>query len=300
MSPPDNDSQPLIQKIHDAVMSGKVSVPPLPEIGSRLLRLLQDEDHADARNVAAMVHQDPAIAATLLRLANSAAFGGLRPISDLSHAIARLGLAQVTSLITSLMHKGHFDHPEPAKKALLRALWDHAIATAVAAKALTAVTGGDPEESFLAGLLHDVGKLLILKGVDWLETEEGVQMTPTVLDEMMETLHAELGCRTLQEWNLPEPICRAALEHHNDEVESEDMIEVRVAAANAIARKLGAHPHPEPDLHLVGLPAMERLGLGDIELATLIVDLEDEIADVTQLRLGGNPDPAGGAPRATS
>lgn len=300
MAPPENDSQPLIQKIHDAVASGKVSVPPLPEIASRLLRLLQDEDRADARNVAKLVHQDPAIAATLLRLANSAAFGGLRPISDLSHAIARLGLAQVTSLVTSLMHKGHFEHPDPARQALLRALWDHAVATAVAAKALTTLTGGDPEESFLAGLLHDVGKLLILKGVDWLEKDEGVQVTPAVLDEMMETLHTELGFRTLNDWNLPEPICRAALGHHDDEVESEDMIEVRVAAADAIARKLGAHPHPEPDLLLVGLPAMERLGLGDIELATLMVDLEDEIADVTRLRLDSSPHPADGAPRSTA
>ncbi|MFQ5718659.1 MAG: HDOD domain-containing protein [Acidobacteriota bacterium] len=286
MVSPDTGSTPIIERIHDAVISGEVSIPPLPEITTRLMTLLGDDSTASATQVAEMVHNDPAVAATLLRMANSAAFGGLRPISNLSHAIARLGLGQVTSVVTALMHQGHFETNDPAKKALLSALWDHALATAVGTKALSIVASSDPEEGFLAGLLHDVGKLLILKGVDWLEDRCGTTVTPVVLAEMMETLHTELGFHTLTGWHLPEPICRAARDHHNDDVISDDLIEVRVQAADAIARKLGAHPTPEPDLHLLQIPAIERMGLGDVELAALMVDLEDEIAEVTQIRLG--------------
>jgi HD-like signal output (HDOD) protein len=277
-------SQPLTILIQKAVERNGISLPPLPELVTRLTQILEDEARASSKQIAQLVRNEPAVAATVLRMANSVVFGGLHPISDLSQAIARLGFKQVTSVVTAISHRGHFKSEDPVKKTLLQTLWSHAVATALAAKRLAGPTGGDPEEAFVAGLLHDAGKLLVLKGVDHLENQkEPVQVTPVVLDELMDVLHAELGHKTLVAWRLPEPICNVALHHHDDDLEACDPLTIRVQAADAVARKIGEHPKPEPDLDLLDQPAVEHLNLSDIELASLIVDLEDEIAEVKRL-----------------
>ena len=91
----------LADRIRAAVDSNEIQLPPRPELAIRLQELLQDEDNCDAKQVAELVQNSPAVAAALLACANSAAFGGLRPISDLHQAIARLGLKRVGSLVTT-------------------------------------------------------------------------------------------------------------------------------------------------------------------------------------------------------
>jgi len=276
--------EPLTEQIRKAVAAGKLSLPPLPRIVTQLKELLADEERVSSKQVATLIRNEPAIAASLLRMANSAAFGGLHPISDLTQAIARLGFKQVSSVVTALAHSSHFHSNDPAMKHWLEVLWGHAVATALGARAVANLTAGDPEEAFMAGLLHDTGKLLVLKAVDYIEKDRKLAVvTPGVLDELMDILHAELGHRTLMDWHLPAPICDVALRHHDKNLDLNDSLIIRVQVADAIARKIGEHPKPKPDLDLLEVPAVEQLSLTDIELATLTVDLEDEIAEVKQL-----------------
>jgi len=278
------EANTLTGRIRGIALEGQITLPPLPEIGAKLLGLLEQDSRASPGSVAELIRLEPAIAATILKTANSAAFGGLQAITDLTHAIPRLGVAQVSSIVTALVHKGHFDHSSSDKQALLRVLWDHAVATAITARHISGMCGGDPEQAFLAGLLHDVGKLLVLKGVDFLEeSPETVNITPSVLAELMTDLHAELGQRVLMEWNLPEPITQVALRHHEEQPGTEEALLIRVQAANAIARSVAAHPDPQPDLRLSEVAAVEQLGLSDVELGALLVDLEDELGEAKQL-----------------
>ena len=274
----------LADGIREAVKRGEFCLPPLPELATRVLDLLRDDDGADSRRVAELVRNDQAVTATLLRMANSAAFGGLKEVTELSQAITRVGLRQVSSVLTALLHKGNFETANAARLTLFRCLWDHAVATAIAAKYLTASGGGDPEEAFLAGLLHDTGKLVVLKAVDEVTRREpGTNLTDAVVEELTDLLHAELGHSTLVRWKLPGPICRVALHHHDEQPASGDVLLMRVQAADAISRKMGAHPHPDPDMNLLEVPAVERLNLNDLELATLMVDLEDSLTAIKQL-----------------
>ncbi len=276
--------EPLTEQIRKAVEAGRLSLPPLPRIVSQLQELLADVEHASSKRVAALIRNEPAIAASLLRMANSAAFGGLHPISDLTQAIARLGFKQVASVVTALGHSSHFHSDDPAMKRWLEVLWGHAVATALGTRGVANLTGGDPEEAFMAGLLHDTGKLLVLKAVDYIERKRKLAVvTPAVLDELMDILHTELGHRTLVAWHLPERISEVALRHHDKNLDLTDSLVIRVQVADAIARKMGEHPKPKPDLDLLEVPAAEQLGLSDIELASLMVDLEDEIAEVKQM-----------------
>ena len=276
-------TQPLTDSIRRVVDAGKIALPPLPNLVNRLMELLRDQDRASSRKVAELGGTDPAVAATLLRWANSAAFGGLNPISDLSLAIARLGFRQVTSAVTALAHSGNFRSDDPVKSGLLESLWGHAVTTAMASKYLAGLTGGEPEQSFVAGLLHDTGKLLVLRAVDYLETRDSLDITPSVLDELMNVLHTELGHRTLASWSVPEPICHAALHHHDQEVDPDHLLSVRVQAADAVACKMGFHLKPDSELDLISLPTIDYLNLSDIEMASMMVDLEDQVAEVRKL-----------------
>lgn len=276
-------TQPLTETIRKIVGDGKIALPPLPNLVNRLMELLKNQESTSSRKVAELVGTDPAVAATLLKWANSAAFGGLNPVSDLSLAIARLGFKQVTSAVTTLAHSGHFRSDDPVKAHFLESLWGHAVTTAMASKHIAGLTGGEPEPSFVAGLLHDTGKLLVLRAADYLEGRDDAEITRPVLDELMTVLHTELGHRTLASWSVPDPICHAALHHHDEDIDPDHPLAVRVQAADAIACKMGFHLKPEPELDLLSLPAIEYLNLSDIEIAIMIVDLEDQVAEIRRL-----------------
>jgi|GEM_PF-1048474 len=276
--------KPLTEQIREIALSGDVSLPPLPEVGMRVLTLLGDQDRVDVSDLAEAVHSDPAIAASLLRMANSAFYGGLQSVTDLDRAITRLGLTRVGSLVTTLVHKGQFESANKFQAAMLQQMWDHAVVTALAARHLARLVGSDGEESYLAGLFHDIGKLLVLKAIDHLAaTHKDFELMPIILDEVLDVAHADLGHRILSEWGMAESICRAVLAHHDEIDDVEDGLALRVQAADAISKKIGSHPRPEPDLVLGDVPAIERLGLTEIEVAALTVDLEDEITALKQM-----------------
>jgi len=277
------DTRPLTESIRRIVDSGKISLPPLPDLVNRLMKLLEDQRGTSSRKVADLVGTDPAVAATVLKWANSAAFGGLSQVSDLSLAVARLGFKQVTSVVTTLAHSGYFHSDNPARARMIGSLWEHAVMTAMASRHIAGLSGAEPEESFVSGLLHDTGKLLVLRAVDQIEAKETSDITPVVMDELMTILHTELGHMILSKWHLPEPICLAALHHHDDEPEENHRLAIQVQAADAIAHKVALGSSADPDLDLMSLPAVEYLNLTDIELASIMVDLEDEVAEVTRL-----------------
>jgi len=241
-------------------------------------------DQADARQVAELVKREPAVTAALLRCANSALFGGLRRITDLHQAIARLGLPRVANLVTAMQVKGHFEHDTPQKTRILQELWDHSVAGAIVCRRLAQRQGIDVEEAFLAGLLHDCGRLVVLRSLDHLQAAEpSLMISDSVLDEMMETLHAKLGHLMLTSWNLPQPICDVTLSHELPFREDDAELLLIVRSADAVTRKLGLHTRPEPDLDLTAEPEIEALGLRDLELATLLVDSEDEFREMKEL-----------------
>lgn len=275
--------RPLTDRIRSIALSGVITLPPLPRIADRLMNMLGDEDRLNAKELADLIHREPAIASALLRTANSAFFGGLMAVDDIGQAIARLGLRRVSSLVTTIVHRGQFESANPLKKIVLEGLWIHSVAVAIGARSLADLMGEEEEETYLAGLFHDIGKLITLKAVDHLAaTRREFEMTAAVLDEALQIEHADLGHRVLSDWRVPPRICRAVLLHHADPAAIDDRMVLRVQAADAIAMKIGAHTLPDPDLVLEDVPAIEKLNVTEVELLALMVDLEDELRSLRE------------------
>lgn len=272
----------IASRINALIMTGDVQLPALPEVAIRAQEILSSEE-LDTRELGELLTGDPAIAAALLRLANSAHFGGMQEVGTVLGAVQRIGMREVGAIVTGLSLRSQFDHPQPDKKALLQSLWDHSVTTAFAAQALAFRVGVDEEHAFLGGLLHDCGKVLVLSCVDRLETD-GCDFEPSreLILELMTRLHCDLGCHLLVSWNIPGDLATVARDHQVRIPGASDLL-LCVQAANHITRKLGYHLSPDPELNLSGLPVIEDLGISDIELATLMIDMEDHLEEMKSL-----------------
>ena len=268
-------------RIQQMVAADEVQLPPLPEVAIRVQQVLSS-DGANMRELGDLLSQDPAIVASLLRLANSASFGGLGRIENLNAAVQRIGLREVGAIVTGMSLKGHFENDSQDRVQLMETLWDHSVTTAFAARAIARRLGASAEQAFLAGLLHDCGKVLVLAAVDRLEEEGLVALSQEVLFELMTTLHSELGHRVLTDWGLPEAVADVALHHGTFEEGADDLL-LAVQAGNLITRKLGFHLQPDPDLAVLEEPVIDELGLDDVTVASMMLDMEDHLEEMRSL-----------------
>lgn len=272
----------LARVVEAEIQAGNVELPVLPEVAVRVRELVARE--ASVREIVDVIEQEPAFAAAVLRYANSVAYAGLREIKDLQQAVTRLGLSAVEQTLLALAAKHAFRSSDPQDERIFRALWNHSIVTALASRRLASRTHGvGPELAFLGGLLHDVGKVVILHCAANLRRKQPqrFQISETALLEFFDALHCKVGDSLFDRWNLPQEIRTVVRRHHDERFQGpEDQLVAMVAFANQLAAKLGASLRPDPDRSLLDSPAAALLRLDDVRLASLIVDVEDDIERV--------------------
>jgi HD-like signal output (HDOD) protein len=278
-----SSSKSVAQEILSAAQRGELALPPLPAIVTRLLEMIRDEVHADLGEVSQLMLDDPAITTSVLRIANSAAFAGIAPAQDLEAGIQRLGLRQVGTLVTSIAHRGNFQSRNPARLAVLERLWEHSMVSALAARQFASRPAegagpGDRAEAYLAGLLHDTGKLVVLKGLDRIESRTPeARFTSEDVEELMEALHTVLGFSALRSWRIDDRICRVALHHHDEGQAAGDRLLMQVRAADVIARRLCAQRDSDRDFDLLRAQAIAALAIEAEELSEIVAAVEVEI-----------------------
>ncbi len=197
------------------------ALPVLPTLYSEMVDRLRNP-RCTTLEIASLVARDPSLAAQSLKLVNSAFFGIGREISDLHEAVNYLGIETMKSLALSFRIFEQF-HGGPIPAALLERLWQHSFATAAASRTIASLRDATrklQDESFTAGLLHDLGKLILAAedpaAYAGLEAESHRGGTPLC---QLETArfgahHAEVGAYLLGLWGLPTPIVEAVALHH--------------------------------------------------------------------------------------
>ncbi|MCP5228660.1 HDOD domain-containing protein [Accumulibacter sp.] len=191
-------------------------VPTLPAIVIQALKVLQNPN-SDARAVEQVIVNDPAISAKILRVANSAFFGFSRRVGTISEAVRVLGFTNVQGMIFSV---GAFDAFR-TERLNLTDFWKHSIATATAARFLSPQVHCSADEAFMAGILHDIGKLIFAIQEESyhqvLELSHGE--TPMGSLEAEQTLfeftHPEVGEMIAERWDLPARYVAAIAHHHH-------------------------------------------------------------------------------------
>lgn len=217
-------------------------LPALPLVVSELLASFDDPD-VELGALAAQIANDQALAAKTLRLANSSFYGLQSKVRTISQAIAVLGFDSVRALVVGAGLIGNFDAARH-KGFDFRAFWRHAIGTALCARALARRGGSPPELAFVAGLLHDIGRLVLVTRFPEQYAQVVAQRALrdcTLLEAERTELgidHAQVGRALTQHWRIPEQICQAIGSHHQPMEQDYGGLASVVHAADAIAHGL--------------------------------------------------------------
>ena len=229
----------------------KKELPPLPSSALRVAALTQDIN-CSTRAIADAIGSDPALAARILRVANSPLYALERKVTTLPMAINTLGNDAIHTLIVVSSAADAFARTM-RKIPMARALWSHSVAVGLAAREIsTALNLRSGEESFLCGLLHDFGKIVLLH-----HDIETYQQTEIAKDErellQIETdiygyNHAQVGALMARRWGLPEEISYTIYNHHQPGEAGQLVFMARIIdIADELANSAGitTRPHQE-------------------------------------------------------
>jgi HD-like signal output (HDOD) protein len=272
----------LLDRINKLIESGNLELPVFSAIALSLQDLASN-DTLNAEEIERLITSDQAVAAEVLRMANSPFYGGLSTISTIRNAIVRLGLRQIHRLILLASQRAEYQARDRELGRILQQLWNHSSMTALGAQWIAERIQAKAigEICFIGGLLHDIGQLVILRAIDEIksgsETEEVI--SHSLIKEVMVAAHSQVGYNLMCHWNLPEIYQRIALNHHVDDFDSADMPLTIVRLANEATKKLGISLDPDNSIVLASTPEAHALKISDITLAELEIMLEDYLSE---------------------
>jgi len=261
-------------------------LPPLPAVTQRLLEIAGDPK-STAKNMGEVICTDQAFSSKLLKLVNASFYGFSKQISTVSRAVVILGFDAVKSLamgvsafevLVEKMKGGPLKHQD---------FWRHSLATAAAGKLLAEKSGfNPPEEAFVAGLLHDTGRLFLgLYAPRILELlGEEAKKNPgrdlvEIEQELMETDHCILAGNIFKHWNFPDELLWAVRRHHSSDTESTGKtghLEAITFLANSLAKICCIGSSINAIFPAVPKQMMERLKLNDNALLQILMKINAE------------------------
>ena len=231
--------------LRDALLArlaaGNLPLPLLPRVATEIMAIVRDPE-ADAAALARLIHQDPALAAHVLRIANSPAFLPRTPIVSLQQAITRLGFGTLGEIALAASLQGGVFRV-PGFEAELAGIWKHALATASFAREVARQRRCNVESAFLCGLLHTIGKPTILQaGID-LSAERRERPERATLAALADELHPEVGRAVGDRWGLPSVVVRAIATYRGYDSSPEAPLEPMIVwIAGRFAESLFATP----------------------------------------------------------
>lgn len=192
----------------------------LPDLVHRINLKVEDPD-SSAIEIGQLIGEDPALTARLLKVVNSPMFGFPSRIDTISMAITILGTRQLRDLVLATAVVSQF-HSLTSEVVDMETFWCHSVATAVAAKTVgTHLKENNSERFFVAGLLHDIGKLVMYvthpdasRQVIELAEEKAINKS-TVEKTVFGFTHAAVGGELLSHWQLPESLVESTRYHHH-------------------------------------------------------------------------------------
>jgi putative nucleotidyltransferase with HDIG domain len=196
------------------------TLPASPALLPRLVQALGDVDNTDVYAIVDIIVYDSALTGKLLQMANSAYFGNSNPIADVGEAISQLGYEIVFMLAASISGSGCMKaSPETGLDAT--ALWRHSVITSFGTQHVAQAASVDANLAFTAGLMHDVGKVVLAATYGKIYTkmfDSAERGSMSLVEWEMDQYgcnHADVGATLLENWKLPKPLALGVKYHHH-------------------------------------------------------------------------------------
>lgn len=257
------------------------ALPPLPQAMAEVMLALGNQALSAQRSIT-LIESDPALAARTLRLANSAFYGMAGRVGSIGDAVRLLGLRTVAGVLSAAALHGLLKLPAcPGFD--FEAYWHHAVATALASRALAPLAGVDADQAFLAGLMHDVGQLVLAAHLpadaqaSIAQARQAGQPLHQAELALLGVSHAQVGAWVARHWHFPDAITSAIERHHGLDLPPGGQapgLPAVVQLASVLAGELTAAGPPavpaamEPLLRALALDAPDQLATLVQSLAT--------------------------------
>lgn len=271
----------------DKVQSCVDALPALPQAVREVMQALQRDDVSVERSVH-LIEQDQSLAARTLRVANSAFYGMSGRVGRIGDAVTLLGLRAVSGVLLAVSFTHGLDTLRCAGFSF-RSYWRHSMATALAARLLAPRLRLDPDEGFVAGLLHDIGKLVLAahfpaEGAQALALARSADVSDVEAERATLGLsHAEIGAVLVRHWRFPAEVAQA-VEHHHQPTAAADpaarSLAELIEVANAVAHALDLAEEPLEVVPPLDPALWLRLDLSDTAALALLAGVEQGVDDM--------------------
>ena len=271
----------------DDVVKHIRDLPSLPAVVIELLSVM-DRDDIDTHALAARIALDQSLTAKTLRLANSSFYGVQFKVTNIAQAVSVLGFRSIRTLVTACAVTNSF--PASACAGLnFQAFWRHSVATGVCAQLLARRLKVNPDVAFTAGLLHDIGALVLATRFP----SQYAQMLAYRAEHDCSIIEAEqavfgldhalVGSTLAAWWKFPQPMHSAVASHHLDCSPATPALDLVVHAANTLAHALDLSEVEDDLVPALSDKVWQALALSEADCMILFKDVETTFRDMCQV-----------------
>lgn len=261
-------TEQIASQLAEFAKSGKVEVPVLPETAHRVMMLTQDAD-SDAEQLANIIQSDPTMCGHVMRVANSAAYTPNSNLVSIQQAVTRLGMIEISNIALSTSLNSKIFNA-PGYEQYIAVIWQHALATALWSKEVARSMRSNVEASFLCGLLHSIGKPVILQTI-----ADNMQAASSAIDDeqlqqLFDEFESEYGHIVAGEWELPKIVTEAIGFHKRyEQAPSQPEIAATIAFGRELAN-LMLHPNNGDKDAVMNSPTLNIINLYPDEVQAII------------------------------
>lgn len=191
-------------RLQEKIQTGSLDLPLLPGVAADVLRLVESHD-SDAQSLSKLIQSDPALASHVMRIANSALYSPNSTLVSLQQAIARLGMTMISEIaFAASVNAKTFSAPGYEK--LVEKIWRHSLASALWAKEIARKARKNVETTFLCGLLHQIGKPVVMQALSDIMAEDNIVLTEEEVIVVVDEYQQLVGANVAAHWKLPESV----------------------------------------------------------------------------------------------
>ncbi len=266
-----------------AIETKQIDVPVLPDVAHNVLSLAQNPD-SDAAQLAKIIQSDPTLGGHVIRIANSAAYTPNSNLVSLQQAITRLGMIEITNIaISTSLNSKLFKAPGYEKHIIN--IWNHSLVTALWSKEIARKLRTNVEAAFLCGLLHSIGKAVILQAISDLQSADEPVVDTETLEQLFDQFESTVSAFVAHEWGLPDIVAEAITYYKSF---NNAPTAAEVAAIVLFGHQMASHmmdPETFPIELLTNSPALELVNLYPDEVIEILNKSDIITAGVEALTL---------------
>jgi putative nucleotidyltransferase with HDIG domain len=271
----------IFSQIIEDFKSGKIIPPVMPQVVREVEDVIQQPSSV-ADDVATVIEKEPVISLRLISIANSPIYRGIQEIRSVKEAIPRMGLKETLNIVIAIAHKSLYETDKVQFRILMDKLWVHVLACAYGSKLIAQHLGlADAEKYFLYGLVHDIGKSLLLKAFTDVSLSKTAKID--VIQANIQQGHLSVGGVLLKRWRFDDVFNKVVTMHEGPEYARETEKEVLVVSlANMLTRTIGFSLF-EDEVDFNELDAVHYLGINPDAMPEIGEEVKKIIQDVAHL-----------------